>query len=393
VLAYILIIFTRISLAGTTDRPLDYQQYHALNITGGIFYGPGQMPDSLLPKGMLGHIEFRQQLVGTTNFFNNGPEPPNVPGEVEIIPPVDGLMSNGQAFNEHVDGGIASVGLGAMRFLIVVAAGGPNQGRETYELQPDYNWEIITDLALDPGFAEGIVISNNLHITSGIRFVPKSLQTSGGILGGDDRSGSLPSGVPVIGRMGDYDMDGFLDGIVVGVSNIPLDHMFLPGAPVTQIRYFISDIPITPFDASLLVLASINNYQPVWNRVMTLASSNDLVGKYMNTHLTHYLEDIVSRCEMVDNLLVKALEGQIGIDRIAITKLRNNSKTKLVAATHLLDWSKKKVDSNAIPPEISERAIHLFEEVKKMTEIMGGLSTLKPKSITSKTIKRPINPK
>jgi hypothetical protein len=373
--SYIMVILIRFSTSGVAS-PLGYQQHYALNITGGIFYGPGQMVDSPLPEGTLGYIEFQHPLVGATQFFNNGSESPNIPGEAEISGTADGLLSNGIAFNEHVDGGVAGVGMGAMRFLTVIAADGPNQGREIYELQPDYNWKITTDLALDPGFPEGLVISNNLEITTGIRWVPKSLQTQKDIPGGEDRAGSLPSGVPVIARLGDYDMDGFLDGAIVGASNIPLNHMFLPGAPVVQIRDFVSDIPISTFDASLLVVASINNYRPVWNMITTSASADDLAGEYMHSHLTDYLEDIVSRWKTADGLLQKASKDQI--DQATLTNLRKSIKTQLVAATFLLDWSQKRTGSDAIPSEIQEKAKNLFDSAKGLTETMAGLSILKP---------------
>ncbi len=108
---------------------------YELKITGGTFYGPGAMVDTPLPTGSLAHIEFTSPLKGQTKFFNNGPAEPNVPGEIEIFGKFEGKLSNGQLFNEHVHGGVPVVGRGAMRFLAVIAAGGPNQGTEKYELQ------------------------------------------------------------------------------------------------------------------------------------------------------------------------------------------------------------------------------------------------------------------
>lgn len=177
--------------------------------------------------------------------------------------PPDGLMSNGHPFDEYVDGGVAEVGRGAMRFLTVVALDGPNHGEAIYRLGDGYNWHITVDLALDPGFPEGSIVSENLHITTGILWVPNALQTEKGMSGGTDRADSLPSGVPVLGRLGDYDMDGYLDGALIGVSNVPPPHMFLRGAPVVQVRHFLSDIPIAPLDAALLTVTSVQKYWEV----------------------------------------------------------------------------------------------------------------------------------
>jgi hypothetical protein len=237
---------------------------HSLFIDGGTFHGPGKFPDSPLPTGVLGGIELGPRLTGVTRYFNNGSEPPNVPGGAEMVGAAEGRMSDGTPFNEHVWGGVAMVGRGAMSFMTVVASGGPNEGQELYEMGEDLSWHIYTDLALDPGFPEGIVLTENIHITSGVLRVPLSLQTLATAPGGIDRAGSLPSGAPVFGRLGDRDGDGMLDGTIVGASNVPAEHIFTPGAPVVQRRDFHSDIPIPPVDAAALALASAAQYGVAW---------------------------------------------------------------------------------------------------------------------------------
>ena len=57
--------------------------------------------------------------------------------------------SNGAPFNEHVYGGVVSIGQGALKMLSVIAGDGDMKGRETYQLNEHFNWIIHTDLALN----------------------------------------------------------------------------------------------------------------------------------------------------------------------------------------------------------------------------------------------------
>jgi hypothetical protein len=64
-----------------------------------------------------------------------------------------------------------------------------------------------------------------------------------GIEGGVDLAGSLRPGDKLRGRLGDFDEDGVLDGAIVVAGNIPLDSIFMPGAPYALVRYFETDVP------------------------------------------------------------------------------------------------------------------------------------------------------
>jgi hypothetical protein len=233
----------------------------AIQFTGGTFYGPGSMPDSPSPPGTLSHLELHQGLDGWID----------VPGEA-VVPGAGAnhglpdsnrpeVLSNGHPFNQSMDGGVVEVGRGAMRFHERVTLDGPGQGRARVTLDGNLSWHIRVDLALDPGFPEGLVQIEGLDITSGTVRVPPSLQTRDGIPGGIDRAGSLPAGAPFVGHVGDDDDDGYLDGLVVGVTNMPLQNMFLPGSPAVQARTFTTDIPITPSDAALLTVAGALRYE------------------------------------------------------------------------------------------------------------------------------------
>ena len=234
---------------------------HRLDFTGGMFHGPGHMTDSPLPKGLLAPLVIERGLKGRIEYFNNGPQAPNLPSEAAFKATPDGRLSDGRAFNEHMDGGIAEVGRGAMRLLTVVARTDRNHGVGRVALDRELNWHLHVDLALDPGFPEGLLVIEDLDITTGSVAVPKSRQSEAGQEGGVDRAGSLQAGAQLVGRLGDYDANGFLDGVLVGVTSIPTGHMFTPGAPAVQVRNFSTDIPIDAWDAATLTVSSLGNFK------------------------------------------------------------------------------------------------------------------------------------
>ncbi|HEU5134144.1 MAG TPA: hypothetical protein VFU13_03270 [Steroidobacteraceae bacterium] len=246
-------------IAAAADSPV--ARDHRLDFTGGMFHGPGHMADTPLPTGRLAPLVIERGLKGRIEYFNNGPQAPNLPSEAVFEASADGRLSDGRAFNEHMDGGIAEVGRGAMRLLTVVARTDRNHGIGRFALDRELNWHLHVDLALDPGFPEGLLVIENLDITTGGVAVPKSRQSETGQEGGVDRAGSLQSGAQLVGRLGDYDADGFLDGVLVGVTSIPIGHMFTPGAPAVQVRNFSTDIPIDAWDAARLTVSSLGNFK------------------------------------------------------------------------------------------------------------------------------------
>jgi hypothetical protein len=347
------------------------EKTYALSVRGGFFYGPGKMPDSPLPEGLLGGIVFDRPFSGETHWFNNGPEPPNVHGGQEADGVTDGKMSNGIEFNEHVWGGLCEVGMGAMRFMVVVGAGGPNKGREIYELEPDYNWRITTDLILDPGFPEGIVMSEDIRISTGVTWVRPSLQTRDGVPGGIDQAGSLPSGVPVIGWLGDYDLDGLLDGLIGGASNIPVDHMFTPGAPVIQTREFVSDIPVQPVDAALFSVASIRNYEEVWKALGDKSSRSPLAISYMQAKVGDYLQDILRRWDGASRLLERVPAARAG----GLAEARQAVAAQRAATAALVE------KSGSLPAAEIEAQVRAITAVaRRVTGLLEPLATFSPKS-------------
>lgn len=247
---------------------------HRFSLQGGHFYGPGPIiPDTPLPDGSIRGIQFDlDQLAGVAAFGPGGR-----------------LLSDGStATNGNIDAGaleIGSQGKGKTFWLYAVA-GGPNGGEERYRFDADYNMVWTVDLGLDPGFAEGIVRVDGFELTTGIRTVPRSLQTEAGIPGGYDKAGTLKSGTRLVGKVGDFDADGFLDGTIVATANVPLQADMLPGAPVGNVRGFRTDVAVGPLFALELTLRGAANMRPL--------VEENLTGGHLDL-LTERLKDIQGR--------------------------------------------------------------------------------------------------
>jgi len=109
---------------------------YVINTVAGTVYGPGPMPATPLAGGKFTHVKVNARLEGNLTFFNNGVAEPNIPGEKEIFGDFKGgFLSNGVPFNEHLHGGIVTIGQGALRMLAVVASDGENKGGETYRVE------------------------------------------------------------------------------------------------------------------------------------------------------------------------------------------------------------------------------------------------------------------
>ncbi len=207
----------------------------------GVFYGPGTMKDSVLFGVVIRNIAFSSPLSFVTPFINNGVGEPSICGERELEKVPDGVLSDGKTkVNENVD--VCSLELNNIKMLAAIIDGGPHQGQQIATTTHDGNMIMTMDFALDMGIGSGGVIKIPFYGTTGEVTLPFSLQTQLGIEGGIDRAGSLKPGDKISGRLGDYDKDGMLDGAIVVAGNMPLDSVFLPGAPYALIRYFETDI-------------------------------------------------------------------------------------------------------------------------------------------------------
>lgn len=237
-------------------RPSFAGDDYRFQLRGGYFYGPGPIrPDTALPDGEISGVVFDTVRWRGEAKFRAGPQP----------------LSDGKTrINANIDAGRLGIGENkqAKSFWLTAVEGGPNHGTEQYEFDRDMNFVWKVDLALDPGFPEGIIRVDNFVLTTGWVQVPRSLQSARGQPGGYDRAGSLASGDYLAGRVGDFDRDGRLDGILVAQANVPLESDMLPGAPVANLRGFVSTIPVEPVTAAEMTLAGVYNMRPLVDRLI-----------------------------------------------------------------------------------------------------------------------------
>lgn len=234
-------------------------QLHSIKLVARQLYGPGPLPDQKLGAGHVHNMPFVGFMDARVPGTNNGAAPPNVSGESLQGTTVDGKLSDGTLINENIDMGHVLLLQGRFNLLLAAVHGGPNQGNSHFFLDRTLNWTIQDDIAIDPGFAEGIVKIKDFVFTTGPTFVPQSVQTQRGYPGGMDIVGSLRSGDVIAGRIGDDDLDGFVDGVFIALGNFPLEAILLPGAPFVQSIEFVSDIPLHSLDAAMLSLAAARN--------------------------------------------------------------------------------------------------------------------------------------
>lgn len=226
-----------------------------LNLKAGTFYGPGDKGVHPFQNGQVRNIQLSGPLQGVVPFFNNGAEPPNVIAEVLQGGVVDGFTSDGRAINENIDTALhlelADPTTGEAGSLMVVSV-----EQEVVQADQKGNLVFVAHVVADPGLP-ALVTPFQVTFTSGAAKIPLSLKTKSGISGGHDFAGPFRSGHTLIGRIGDFDHDRFLDGELVQGENSPLELVIARGDPIAQHRPWVSDIPSTPALSALLNLNGI----------------------------------------------------------------------------------------------------------------------------------------
>lgn len=233
---------------------------HAIEFFERELYGPGPFPDQKLRPAWLRDLEMKEFLIGEVKGSNNLGDEPNVSGEALQGKTIDGMLSDKTLINESIDMANAVIMNGQFNLLLAAVFGGPNEGDTFFYHDEDFNWWIKDDIAIDPGFPAGVIKIDNFTFTTAPRIIPASMQAEHGYPGGTNQIGSLSSGRIAMGRLGDSNEDGYLDGTFNAIGRFPMDSIFLPGAPFVQLFEFKSDIPISSLDAALLTMASARSY-------------------------------------------------------------------------------------------------------------------------------------
>ena len=155
----------------------DKKKTYVIKLNGGTNFGPDAMVDSPMLQSNITNIEFSNYLTGKTPFFNNGDELPNIIADERFSSFKKAVLSNNEKYNEPMNGGIVDIGMGVMSLVNLVTANGLNKGIQYYSIDNKLNWNITTDLVLDPGYTHGLLTINNLLITTGVSWIPISKQT------------------------------------------------------------------------------------------------------------------------------------------------------------------------------------------------------------------------
>lgn len=207
----------------------------------GVFFGPGTIEDTELFPVIIRNLAFNTPLNFITPMINNGSAEPNVCGELEINGTATGTLSDGVTkLNENVD--VCAFEIEGMKILVGIIDDGAHHGQQVATMTEDGVMVMTMDTALDLGVGESGIIRIPFYASTGEVTIPISLQTKMGLPGGIDRAGSKPSGTVLKGRLGDFNKDGMLDGMIVLAGNIPIDSMLLPGAPYAFKRYFETNV-------------------------------------------------------------------------------------------------------------------------------------------------------
>jgi len=224
-------------------------------LKAGEFYGPGITGVHPFDNAYVSNLQFTGALQGVVPFFNNGANPPLVLAQELFGGPQTGFTSDGRAINKNANTGLfldlTDPGTGESARMMVVSIAADEFGPDALG-----NLAFHAHVVADPGIPSEVVPLEVLFTTGAVT-IPTSLRSQMGLPGGHDTAGPLPAGAVLIGRIGDFDHDGFLDGELVVGQDSPLNLVVARGDPIAQRRPWISDIPVSTVQSAVLNLNGI----------------------------------------------------------------------------------------------------------------------------------------
>lgn len=257
-----------------------------LYLKGGTLYGPGNLGIHKLQDGSLDNFIVTAPLTGQVEHANNGSDLPNIYAESLHVGEIDGELSNGLKINENVNAGF------------VLEIDEPETGEKVKLfvssisqefVAPDKDGNLIFKLTagFDPGLPE-FVVTMPVTFVTGAATVPISEKTRRGQKGGSDKAGPYLSGYSHVGRLGDFDQDGLLDGefVLGGVS--PYELIIAEGDPILVIRPFTSDIPVTSKQSSYYAISGITTNFPKLFEQAVNSGEKDNLKRYIGEILDRY---------------------------------------------------------------------------------------------------------
>jgi hypothetical protein len=209
----------------------------------GQFIGPGaNTAEQPLFPVIIRNMLFTTNVDFITPFKNNAALGDTICALRETQSADHSHLSDGTQVNDNVD--TCSAVIAGTKMAVAIVNGGPFQGEQkTVTTLKDGNVIMTMDIALDLGIGPKGVIRLPFFGTTGSVTIPKSMQTQMGGKG-TDQAGKYPSGTVLTGRIGDFNGDGWIDGVLVATGVMPLDSPLYPGQPYALYRSFETNIPI-----------------------------------------------------------------------------------------------------------------------------------------------------
>lgn len=341
--------------------PGDASAGFTVTLYDGIMHGPGNLGEHDINGGYLKNFIVTSTLTGSITFFNNGESLPNVFAENQHTGPVDGKLSDGTTINENIDAA----------FVIRVNEPETQKLIELFicsvsaeVIEPDQYGNLLFKLnaAFDTGFAED-VIQIPIQFTTGLVEVPRSDKTQRSLKGGHDGAGRYPAGSLLVGRLGDNDNDGLLDGTFVLAGNTPRELIIVEGDPVLITRPFRSDIPVTPQEAFFYEINGIVQNFPLMTGLLIKAHKFE--------ELAINLADIEHRLTGANNNLDQAMkEARRAEDRVWVENASMHLKEsvkQLAAIEALINKSKHRIN---ISDKIQRAATKFFSTLEELNKYM-----------------------
>ncbi|HEU5134131.1 MAG TPA: hypothetical protein VFU13_03205 [Steroidobacteraceae bacterium] len=361
-----MILAARVVLgAGTTSAV-----GHTFVLEGGYFYGPGPIvPDTELPQGHLTNIHFDPKLLrGYCEFANDGSR--------------SALLSDLKTrVNQNIEAGRLLIGGGTSPVLLTAVDGGPHQGTEQYYFDEQYRFVWRVDIALDPGFEEGIIRLDDFELNTGVVRIGSSLQSRAGQPGGYEQAGSLKTGEYLAGRVGDFNEDGFLDGILVAAPNVPLAADMLPGAPVGNLRGFRTDVPIAPqLSAELMLRGALHMREAI---ATTLRDSSPGAAPLMR--------DLAQRVRLAAARAVAAAadEPWRRVPAPAVKRMLEQLERVRVDVTSMSALLDASTAAGQTPtPDFPAQVDRAFDRLKSLTGVLNALNARSGKSLPAPSAAR-----
>ena len=354
----VMILAARVALGAGNNSAVGY----TFVLEGGYFYGPGPIvPDTELPHGRLSNIHFDPKLLrGYCEFANDGSR--------------SALLSDLKTrVNQNIEAGSLLIGGGTSPVMLTAVDGGPHQGTEQYYFDEEYRFVWRVDIALDPGFAEGIIRLDDFVLNTGVVRIGRSLQSRAGQPGGYEQAGSLKTGEYLAGRVGDFNEDGFLDGILVAAPNVPLAADMLPGAPVGNRRGFRTDVPIAPqLSAELMLRGALHMREAIATSLSEASPGAVLLMRDLAERVRLSAARAVAAAadepwRRVPASVVNRLLGQLERLRADITSMSG-----------LLDAA---AAGQPLKPDLPAHVEQSFDRLKSVTDALAALNARSGKSL------------